>query len=82
MSYYDITVVGDNVTAKNINSGAVKNFTIRHSEDEINGYREYLVDNTEHLRVRLFNRSEPGLQDAVVRYAEGYLDNCLYRHPM
>lgn len=82
MSVFEIVVSGNNVTAKNIHSNLEKEFTIRHSDDEVNGFREYLVDNKEYLRVRLFDRTDEGVQDAVNRYAEGYLDNRLYRHPM
>lgn len=81
MPRFEIVVNGVSVTAKNIHSGAVKEFTIRSTDDEISGYREYLVDNKEHLRVRLFDSTEDGLQDAVDRYAEGYLQQKLYRHP-
>lgn len=54
-------------------------FDIATTECEFNGSREYLWDRDSNYRVRLFDRTAEGIQDALTRFREGMQTGKLYR---
>ena len=81
LEMFDIKMENEMVTARNLYSGATKQFEIKTVNCE-NGKRDYLVEVKERYRVRLRSRTGEGLRKAVKQYAEGYLDMVLSKHPL
>ena len=82
MSRFDIKFTSNNnLVAKNVNSGTERKFTIKSTQCEINGDRDYLVDDETMLRVRLKERDMKTTEEAVEHWIEGYLAMRLYKHP-
>lgn len=80
MTNFEIVKNNSSVIAKNKHSGETKVFTVKNTDCEINGQRQYLVEDNSGLRVRLFDSSIKGIEDACFRFNEGVLQNKLYKH--
>lgn len=78
---FAVDINATEVTATNLVSGKVRKFSIKSTVCEVNGDRDYLVEEETRLRVRLFTRSEDDINKAVVDWVERFFDGVLYKHP-
>lgn len=81
MSRYHVIREDKKITVSNDYTTAVDHFTVKTTECEFNGSRDYLVCDDTSYRVRLYDDTEEGVKQALSEMYDGVLEKSLYRHP-